>query len=97
MSTCRLLDSKLPNYNGDWHTFYYIVLHFFFIGCLCNKEGIVNQCDAQTGQCNCKSGFTGERCYSCIPGKYGINCDNGKSKSIPKQSKTLYYFRLRFL
>merc|ERR1712018_714113 len=44
---------------------------------LCNEQGTVNggQCNEKTGQCICKNGFTGEKCYVCSPGKYGISCN----------------------
>ena len=71
---------------------------FLFIGCqLCNEQGTVNggQCNEQTGQCICKNGFTGEKCYLCSPGKYGINCNYGELKLFPKLRQTL--LTLKFL
>lgn len=42
--------------------------------CNCSKIGSVNAlggCDLVTGQCTCKSGFSGRACDKCAPGYYG--------------------------
>merc|ERR1712083_697558 len=46
--------------------------------CICNKEGTVNetQCNQTNGHCICKQNWSGDKCYKCVPGKYGKTCAN---------------------
>ena len=47
-----------------------------FSECDCSEEGALT-CDAQNGNCQCKEGYTGDRCDSCDQGFYisGTNAD----------------------
>ena len=47
-----------------------------FSDCNCNQAGSENDvCDGNTGECSCKTGFTGNKCDKCYPGYFGFpNC-----------------------
>ncbi|XP_020660055.3 stabilin-2 [Pogona vitticeps] len=45
------------------------------VGNSCFGNGICLDGINGTGSCECEAGFQGVACEMCIPGKYGINCD----------------------
>ena len=58
--------------------------------CNCNSIGSINDdCDTQTGQCNCKPGVTGISCDQCIAGFYGFSesgCQTCECTNIGSES-----------
>ena len=43
-----------------------IVIIITFLACACNKVGSVDQqCNRETGQCNCRTRITGRNCSVC--------------------------------
>ena len=48
--------------------------------CQCNEVGTIGGstvCDFETGQCPCKPNVIGLECFSCAPGHFGIERDEG--------------------
>jgi len=44
--------------------------------CECNIYGRVdNNCDLETGKCNCMDNFMGDKCETCQPGFFGQQCE----------------------
>uniref|UniRef100_A0A336KY12 CSON000012 protein n=1 Tax=Culicoides sonorensis TaxID=179676 RepID=A0A336KY12_CULSO len=43
--------------------------------CECYAEGTEGHCESMGGKCNCKEGFTGEKCDKCLPGYRGPKCE----------------------
>ena len=47
--------------------------------CDCKPEGSLNnvpQCDAETGNCDCKNNVEGKKCDKCMAGHFHIDSDN---------------------
>ena len=48
-------------------------LNFGTSECICNETGSISDyCSEETGKCQCKTGFTGDKCDACATGY--INC-----------------------
>ena len=49
--------------------------------CQCHPKGsVLNQCDSQTGQCQCAQRVQGKRCHECQYGYWNINSGVGCNK-----------------
>ena len=49
--------------------------------CQCHPKGsLLNQCDSQTGQCQCAQRVQGKRCHECLYGYWNINSGVGCNK-----------------
>ncbi|XP_059489147.1 agrin-like isoform X3 [Neocloeon triangulifer] len=60
--------------------------------CNCNKLGSYSedQCDEETGQCDCRPGVGGEKCDRCEPGYWGLlKLSEGYLGCIPCQCSSL--------
>lgn len=62
-----------------WDNITWLLLIFTFDllqNCSCSSTGsLKQQCDPNTGHCDCKKGYEGEKCNSCSFGYYGYpNC-----------------------
>lgn len=58
-------------------------------GCECDEYGSYDSnCNKETGQCNCKPGYTGIKCDQCDVGYFGsricetCDCDGGVTADI---------------
>ena len=52
-----------------------------FLDCQCHPKGsLKNQCDYQTGQCQCAQRVQGKKCHQCLYGYWNINSGVGCNK-----------------
>ena len=51
------------------------------LACQCHPKGsVLNQCDSQTGQCQCAQRVQGKMCHECLYGYWNINSGVGCNK-----------------
>ena len=81
-STCDSTYYGYPNcysklYNNSYKSKYidYCLLNPF-LACNCDIFGSSSTSCSSSGECNCKTGYTGQKCSSCLLGYYksGSNC-----------------------
>ena len=76
---------------------YLVIWHWFILACECDAQGSSNPngtgCDAVTGQCLCREGYTGTKCNLCSEGfvrqEEGGQCLQTVSKQCPDGWKAI--------